>query len=69
VGSAVGGLIAAAGGTGLLDGLFDRFSGFAGALLDPTVQFVVLALDELKIVIRELGPLLFQLALVSSSRL
>jgi len=32
---------------------------FAGALLNPTVQFVVLALDVLEIIIRELGPLLF----------
>ena len=58
---AVGGLLAAA-GRGFLDGLFDRFPGFAGALLNAAQQFIVLALGPLEIVIRELGPLLFQLA-------
>jgi hypothetical protein len=60
---AVGSLFAAAAGRGFLDGLFDRFAGFAGALLNAAQQFIVLAFDELEIVIRELGPLLFQLAL------
>jgi hypothetical protein len=59
---AVGNLFTAAGGAGFLDGFLDRFTGFAGALLNPTEQFVMLALDVLEIVIRELGPLLFQLA-------
>jgi hypothetical protein len=56
-------LFAAAGGAGFLDGLFDRFPGFAGAFLNPAKQFFLLAFDELQIAIRELGPLLFQLAL------
>jgi hypothetical protein len=60
---AVGSLFAAAGGAGILDGLFDRFPGFAGALLNPSNKFFLLAFGELEIVIRELGPLLFQLAL------
>ena len=42
--------------------LFDRFAGFAGALLDPANQFFLLAFDVLEIAIRELGPLLLQLA-------
>jgi len=46
-----------------LDGLFDRFTGFAGSLLNLTEQFFALALAELEIVIRKLGPFLFQLAL------
>jgi hypothetical protein len=46
-----------------LNGLFYRFTGFARSLLNPTEQFFVLALAELEVVIRELGPLLFQLAL------
>ena len=58
----VGSLFAAA-GRGFLDGLFDRFAGFAGALLNAAQQFILLAFGELKIVIRELGSLLFQLAL------
>jgi hypothetical protein len=58
---AVGRLLAAA-GRGFLDGLFDRFPGFASALLNAAQQFIVLALGALQIVIRELGPLLFQLA-------
>ena len=58
---AVGSLLAA--GRGFLHGLFDRFTSFAGALLDAAQHFVVLSFDELEIVIRELGPLLFQLAL------
>jgi hypothetical protein len=60
---AAGSLFAAAGGAGILDGLFDCFPGFAGALLNPANQFFLLAFGELEIVIREFGPLLFQLAL------
>ena len=52
-----------AAGRGFLESLFDRFTGFAGALLNAAQQLVVLAFGELEIVIRELGPLLFQLAL------
>jgi hypothetical protein len=55
--------LAATAGTGFLDRLFDGFTGFPGAFLNPANQFVVLALDVLEIVIRELGPLLLQLAL------
>jgi hypothetical protein len=57
-----GSLFAAAGGAGFLERLFDRFPGFAGALLNPANKFFLLAFGELEIVIRELGPLLFQLA-------
>jgi hypothetical protein len=60
---AVDSLFATAGGAGFLDGLFDRFTGFAGTLLNPANQFFLLAFDVLEIVIRELGPFLFQLAL------
>jgi hypothetical protein len=60
--AAHGCLFAAAAGRGFLDGLFDRFPGFAGALLNLAQQFIVLAFGELEIVIRELGPLLLQLA-------
>jgi hypothetical protein len=56
-------LFAAAGGTGLLDGLFNCFAGFARAFLNPANQFFLLAFGELQIAIRELGPFLFQLAL------
>jgi hypothetical protein len=59
----VGRLFAAAGGAGFLERLFDRFPGFAGALLNSANKFFVLAFGVLEIVIRELGPLLFQLAL------
>jgi hypothetical protein len=45
-----------------LTGIFDRFTGFAGAFLNTTQQFALLAFGKLGIVIRELGPLLFQLA-------
>jgi hypothetical protein len=60
---AIDSLVATAGGAGLLDGLFDGFAGFAGAFLNPANQFFLLAFGELQIAIRELGPLLFQLAL------
>jgi hypothetical protein len=53
----------ATGGRGFLDGLFDRFTTFARALLNPADYLFELAFGELKIVIRELGPFLFQLAL------
>jgi hypothetical protein len=36
---------------------------FAGAFLNPTDQFIMLAVNILEIVIRERGPLLFQFAL------
>ena len=44
-------------------GLFDRVTGGAGALLNAAQQLVLLPFGELKIVIGERGPLLFQLAL------
>jgi hypothetical protein len=59
---AVGSLFAGA-GRGFLDGLFDRCTSFTRALLNPAIEFFVLAFGELEIVIRKLGPLLFQLAL------
>ena len=54
-------LIAA--GRSSLDGVFHRFTGFAGALLYPAKQFFLLAFAVLEIVVRELGPLLLQLTL------
>jgi hypothetical protein len=57
------GLRAAAGGARFLHSFFDGFTGFAGALLNPANQLVLLALDELEIIIGELGPLLLELAL------
>jgi hypothetical protein len=61
---AVGSLLGrtATAGRCILDGLLDRFAGFAGALLNASQQFIVLAFDALEIVIRKLSPLLFQLA-------
>jgi hypothetical protein len=56
-------LLTAAGGAGFLERLLNRFAGFPGALLNPANKFFLLAFGELEIVIRELGPLLFQLAL------
>jgi hypothetical protein len=53
----------AAAGRGFLDGLFDRLSGFAGALLNAAQQLIVSAFGALEIVIRKLRPLLFQFAL------
>jgi hypothetical protein len=55
-------LFAAAGGAGFLDRFFDRFTGFARALLNPANQFFLLAFGELQIAIRKFGPFLFQLA-------
>src|ERR1017187_7762047 len=55
-------LLAAAGGAGFLERLLNRFAGFPGALLNPANQLFLLAFGVLEIVIRELGPLLFQLA-------
>ena len=57
------GSLFAATGRGFLESLLDRFTGFASALLNAAQQLVVLAFGELEIVVRELGPLLFQLAL------
>jgi len=42
------------------DCLFNRFTGFASTLLNPIKQFVMLALCELKIVVREHSPPSFQ---------
>jgi hypothetical protein len=55
--------LGAAGGAGFLDRLFDCFTGFARALLNPAQQFFLLAFGVLEIVIREVIPFLFQLAL------
>ena len=52
----------AAAGPQFLDGPFHGLTSFACALLNPAIEFFVLALGILKIVISELGPLLFQLA-------
>jgi hypothetical protein len=48
-------LSSATGDEKFFDGLFDRFTGFAGSLLNSTEQFLMLALDILEVVIRELG--------------
>jgi hypothetical protein len=56
-------LITIAGRVEFLDGFFDHGTVFARAFLDAANQFVELALGELQIVIRELRPFLFQLAL------
>jgi hypothetical protein len=49
-------------GAGFFDHFFDRFAGFASALLNTAKQFFLLAFGVLEIVVREFGPLLFQLA-------
>jgi hypothetical protein len=56
-------LVATAGAASFLDGFLDCFTGFTCALLNPAHKFFLLAFGELEIVVRELGPLLFQLAL------
>src|ERR1035438_541412 len=56
-------LLAAAGGAGFLERLLNRFAGFPGTLPNPADELFLLAFGVLEIVIRELGPLLFQLAL------
>jgi len=43
-----------------LTGIFESFTGFASAFLNTTHQFILLAFGKLGIVIREIGPLLFQ---------
>ena len=48
---------------GFFDGLFNHLTGFACGLLNSTEQFLLFTRDVLEIVIRQLGPLLFQLAL------
>jgi len=59
----VGSLVAAATVAGFLERLLNRFAGFSRALLDAANQFFLLAFGVLKIVVRELGPFLLQLAL------
>ncbi len=56
-------LIAAAGGREFLENFFNDFSSFASALLNAAEQFLLLAFDELEVVVCELRPLLFQFAL------
>jgi hypothetical protein len=51
-----------AGGAGIIDGPFNFVPRFTGPLLDAADQFVLLALDKLEVVLRELRPLLLQLA-------
>ena len=47
----------------ILDRFFDRFTGFTGALLNAAQQFIALAVRKLQIVLRELGPFLFEFSL------
>jgi hypothetical protein len=56
-------LLAAAGGAGFLDCLFDSFTGFPCAFLNAAEEFFLLAFDVLEIVIGKFGPFLLQLAL------
>src|SRR5450756_261288 len=55
--------VTAAGGAKFLQRFFDGFAGFAGALLYPADQFILLAVRVAEVVVRELGPFLFELAL------
>jgi hypothetical protein len=45
---------------GSFDGLFHRFTGFSGALLDAAQQFVLFAFEVLEVIVGEIGPLLFE---------
>ena len=56
-------LLAAAGGRVFLDRVFNHFTRFAGEFLNPANQFFLLAFGVTEIIIRKLGPSLFQLAL------
>ena len=62
--SDAGSVAAVAGGAGVLDRLFDGFTGFAGALLDPADDLVLLAFRVLEIVVGELGHFCFRLPLM-----
>jgi len=64
-----GKLFAAAAGAGFLERLFNSFAGFARALLDTAQQFFPFAFGVLEVVIRELRPFLFELALGDVPRL
>ncbi len=57
-----GGALSVDGGAVFLDGGFHGFAAFAGALLDAAQQLVLLAFDELQVIVRELGPLLDEIA-------
>jgi hypothetical protein len=46
-----------------LDRVLDHFTRFAGEFLNPTDQFFLLAFSVAEIIVRELRPFLFQLAL------
>ena len=50
------------GGASVINGLLYGIKGRAGALLNPAIQFIMLALDKLEIIIRQAGPFLLQLA-------
>jgi len=54
--------LTAAGAGTLLDRAFDHFAGFTGEFLNPAQQFLLLAFGVTKVIIRELGLLLLQLA-------
>ena len=47
----------------MVDGLLHLFACFSSPFLNPSNQLTFLAFGELKVIIRELSPLLFQLAL------
>ena len=56
-------LLATARGGVFLDCVFDHFTGFASELLNPADQFFLLALSVTEIIVCELRPFLFELAL------
>ena len=61
--SCCGRLLAVACLSRLLEGIFHGFLACAGALLDASQKFVVLAFDKLEIIIGQGGPLFFEFAL------
>ena len=48
-----------------LDGLLDRLTLLPGDFLNPAQELILLALGILEIIVRELGPLLFQFPLIT----
>lgn len=61
-----GGMMASGIGSGpergaiFFDGALDRLAGFAGSFLDATEEFVLLAFDQLEVIVSEFCPLLFE---------
>jgi len=55
-------LLRSAASAGVVDDFLDSFQGFACAFLNPAIKDIVLAFDELEVIVRQVRPFFLQFA-------